>query len=211
MPGTFVARPERRRAARARRSELHGAARAGRHPGGAPGSARRERATVRGVAAGAVLRAARVLEAGRRRRRRRARLEPTRRRVDGLGRRLGCRSAPHEGLHDPPADRVGVLAPGTGIPVGQKVPDVHARDLDGKDVVALVALREGPDPARVLPRRLVPVLQLRDPRAGDRVPRVPEARRHARSRSASTRPTPRRRRRRRTRSRSRSSATATRR
>jgi peroxiredoxin len=34
----------------------------------------------------------------------------------------------------PPADRVGVLAPNTGIPVGQKVPDVHARDLDGKDV-----------------------------------------------------------------------------
>jgi len=35
---------------------------------------------------------------------------------------------------DPAADRVGVLAPGTGIPVGQKVPDIHARDLDGNDV-----------------------------------------------------------------------------
>ena len=35
---------------------------------------------------------------------------------------------------DPPADRIGGLAPGTGIPVGQKVPDIHARDLDGKDV-----------------------------------------------------------------------------
>jgi hypothetical protein len=34
----------------------------------------------------------------------------------------------------PPADRVGVLAPGTGIVVGQKVPDVHGHDLDGKDV-----------------------------------------------------------------------------
>ena len=34
----------------------------------------------------------------------------------------------------PPADRVGVLAPNTGIPVGQKAPDVHARDLDGKDI-----------------------------------------------------------------------------
>jgi peroxiredoxin len=38
-----------------------------------------------------------------------------------------------------PADRIGVLAPGTGVPVGQRVPDVHARDLDGKDV-ALSAL-----------------------------------------------------------------------
>jgi peroxiredoxin len=34
----------------------------------------------------------------------------------------------------PAADRVGVLAPNTGIPVGQKVPDVHVHDLDGKDV-----------------------------------------------------------------------------
>ncbi|MGH7603324.1 MAG: peroxiredoxin family protein [Gemmatimonadaceae bacterium] len=33
-----------------------------------------------------------------------------------------------------PSGRLGVLAPNTGIPVGQRVPDVHARDLDGKDV-----------------------------------------------------------------------------
>jgi peroxiredoxin len=35
----------------------------------------------------------------------------------------------------PSPDRLGVLATNTGVPVGQKVPDVHARDLDGKDVV----------------------------------------------------------------------------
>jgi peroxiredoxin len=34
----------------------------------------------------------------------------------------------------PRADRVGVLAPNTGIPAGQRVPDVHGMDLDGKDV-----------------------------------------------------------------------------
>ena len=45
---------------------------------------------------------------------------------------------------DPPADRVGVLAPGTGIPVGQKVPDVHARDLDGKDVSLSSLYAKGP-------------------------------------------------------------------
>lgn len=39
----------------------------------------------------------------------------------------------------PASSAVGVLAPGTGIAVGQKVPDVHAKDLDGKDV-ALSAL-----------------------------------------------------------------------
>jgi hypothetical protein len=43
-------------------------------------------------------------------------------------------SAPLRQYTDPAADRIGVLAPGTGIPVGQKVPDIHARDLDGKDV-----------------------------------------------------------------------------
>jgi len=37
-------------------------------------------------------------------------------------------------LSAPPPERVGVLAPNTGVPVGQKVPDVHARDLDGRDV-----------------------------------------------------------------------------
>ncbi|MGA7122114.1 MAG: peroxiredoxin family protein [Polyangiaceae bacterium] len=44
----------------------------------------------------------------------------------------------------PPADRVGVLAPGTGIAVGQKVPDVHARDLDGKDVSLSSLYAKGP-------------------------------------------------------------------
>lgn len=38
----------------------------------------------------------------------------------------------------PSADRVGTLAPNTGVPVGSKAPDVHARDLDG-NVVALSA------------------------------------------------------------------------
>jgi peroxiredoxin len=45
---------------------------------------------------------------------------------------------------DPPADRLGALAPGTGIPVGQKVPDVHARDLDGKDVSLSSLYGKGP-------------------------------------------------------------------
>jgi peroxiredoxin len=45
---------------------------------------------------------------------------------------------------DPPADRIGVLAPGTGIPVGQKVPDIHARDLDGKDVSLSSLYTKGP-------------------------------------------------------------------
>ncbi len=44
----------------------------------------------------------------------------------------------------PPADRIGVLAPGTGIPVGQKVPDIHARDLDGKDVSLSALYTKGP-------------------------------------------------------------------
>jgi len=42
------------------------------------------------------------------------------------------------------ADRVGVLAPGTGIPVGQKVPDVRGRDLDGKDVALSSLYAKGP-------------------------------------------------------------------
>ena len=45
---------------------------------------------------------------------------------------------------DPPADRIGVLAPGTGIPVGQKVPDIHARDLEGKDVSLSSLYTKGP-------------------------------------------------------------------
>lgn len=47
-------------------------------------------------------------------------------------------------LGAPPADRVGVLAPNTGIPVGQKVPDVHARDLDGNDVALSSLYAKGP-------------------------------------------------------------------
>lgn len=44
----------------------------------------------------------------------------------------------------PPADRVGVLAPNTGIPVGKKVPAVHALDLDGKDVTLASLYTKGP-------------------------------------------------------------------
>ena len=51
---------------------------------------------------------------------------------------------PMKSYADPPADRIGVLAPGTGIPVGQKVPDVHARDLDGKDVSLSSLYTKGP-------------------------------------------------------------------
>jgi peroxiredoxin len=43
-----------------------------------------------------------------------------------------------------PADRVGVLAPNTGIPVGHQVPDVHGRDLDGKDVALSALYAKGP-------------------------------------------------------------------
>jgi peroxiredoxin len=45
---------------------------------------------------------------------------------------------------DPPSDRVGTLAPGTGIPVGQRVPDAHARDLDGNDVSLSSLYGKGP-------------------------------------------------------------------
>jgi peroxiredoxin len=45
---------------------------------------------------------------------------------------------------DPPADRIGVLAPGTGIPVGEKVPDIHAHDLDGHDVSLASLYTKGP-------------------------------------------------------------------
>jgi peroxiredoxin len=45
---------------------------------------------------------------------------------------------------DPPSERVGTLAPGTGIAVGQKVPDVHARDLDGNDVFLSSLYGKGP-------------------------------------------------------------------
>jgi peroxiredoxin len=43
-----------------------------------------------------------------------------------------------------PADRLGVLAPNTGVPVGQKVPDVSGKDLDGKDVTLSSLYAKGP-------------------------------------------------------------------
>jgi peroxiredoxin len=45
---------------------------------------------------------------------------------------------------DPPADRIGQLAPGTGIPVGSKVPDGTARDLDGHQVSLASLYTKGP-------------------------------------------------------------------
>ena len=54
-------------------------------------------------------------------------------------------AAPHmKDYADPPSDRVGTLAPGTGIPVGQRVPDAHARDLDGNDVSLSSLYGKGP-------------------------------------------------------------------
>ncbi len=44
----------------------------------------------------------------------------------------------------PAAERVGVLPPGVGIPVGQKVPDVHGRALDGEDVSLSSLYTKGP-------------------------------------------------------------------
>ncbi len=43
-----------------------------------------------------------------------------------------------------PAERVGVLAPNTGIAIGQHVPDVHGRDLDSKDVALAALYAKGP-------------------------------------------------------------------
>ena len=45
---------------------------------------------------------------------------------------------------DPAPARVGQLAPGTGIPVGSKVPDAHATDLDGHDVTLGALYAKGP-------------------------------------------------------------------
>ncbi|CAN5645596.1 peroxiredoxin-like family protein [soil metagenome] len=43
------------------------------------------------------------------------------------------------------ADHLGTLAPNTGIPVGAKIPDAHALDLDGKDVgLSSLAATKGP-------------------------------------------------------------------
>ena len=44
----------------------------------------------------------------------------------------------------PTADRLGVLASGTGVPVGAKVPEVRGRDLDGKDVSLSSVYANGP-------------------------------------------------------------------
>jgi peroxiredoxin len=43
-----------------------------------------------------------------------------------------------------PADKLGTLAPGTGIAPGQRVPDAHATGLDGKDVTLAALLPRGP-------------------------------------------------------------------
>lgn len=43
-----------------------------------------------------------------------------------------------------PPDKLGTLAPGTGIAPGQHVPDVHATDLDGKEVTLAALLPRGP-------------------------------------------------------------------
>lgn len=44
----------------------------------------------------------------------------------------------------PPAKRVGVLAPGTGIAVGEHVPELAARDLSGKEVTLSSLYATGP-------------------------------------------------------------------
>jgi peroxiredoxin len=56
-------------------------------------------------------------------------------------------SAPSPNMKDlatTPSDKLGTLAPNTGIPVGQKVPDAHGRDLDGKDVALSALYAKGP-------------------------------------------------------------------
>jgi peroxiredoxin len=50
---------------------------------------------------------------------------------------------PKETTASPP-EKLGVLAPGTGIAVGERVPDVHARDLNGKDVRLSAVVAQGP-------------------------------------------------------------------
>src|SRR5260370_35207638 len=44
----------------------------------------------------------------------------------------------------PAADKIGTLAPGTGIPVGQKVPEGRVLDLDGKPVTLSALYAKGP-------------------------------------------------------------------
>jgi peroxiredoxin len=43
-----------------------------------------------------------------------------------------------------PSDKLGTLAPGTGVPVGQRIPEVRARDLDGKEVSLTSLAAQGP-------------------------------------------------------------------
>jgi peroxiredoxin len=43
-----------------------------------------------------------------------------------------------------PSDKLGTLAPNTGIPVGQRVPDANGRDLDGKEVALSALYAKGP-------------------------------------------------------------------
>lgn len=43
-----------------------------------------------------------------------------------------------------PADKLGTLAPGTGIPVGQTIPEARARDLDGNEVSLSSLAAQGP-------------------------------------------------------------------
>ncbi len=43
-----------------------------------------------------------------------------------------------------PSDKLGTLAPNTGIPVGQKIPDAHARDLGGHDTTLSSLYAKGP-------------------------------------------------------------------
>ena len=50
---------------------------------------------------------------------------------------------PKETTASPP-EKLGVLAPGTGIAVGEHVPEVHARDLNGKDVRLSGVVAQGP-------------------------------------------------------------------
>jgi len=56
-------------------------------------------------------------------------------------------SAPSQSMKDlasTPGDKLGTLAPNTGIPVGQMVPDAHGRDLDGNDVALSALYAKGP-------------------------------------------------------------------
>ena len=52
--------------------------------------------------------------------------------------------SPPRALGEPAASRVGVLAAGTGIPVGKTVPEVRATDLEGKEVALSSLYAKGP-------------------------------------------------------------------